>query len=82
MRDFMWQKCLPQLESSTDSDISTGNSEVIDAFLLYIDILKYSDLKPENFLIDATGHLKLTDFGLSRGTVSDDLMDSLKNRVC
>jgi len=25
-----------------------------------------SDLKPENLLIDSTGHLKLTDFGLSR----------------
>lgn len=41
----------------------------------------HRDLKPENFLIDETGHLKLTDFGLSRGSVSDDLMDSLKSRL-
>ena len=27
----------------------------------------HGDLKPENILIDSTGHLKLTDFGLSKG---------------
>ena len=33
----------------------------------------YRDLKPENILLDKTGHIKLTDFGLSK-----DLMDNGK----
>ncbi|KAJ3038787.1 hypothetical protein HDU99_010285, partial [Rhizoclosmatium hyalinum] len=41
----------------------------------------HRDLKPENFLIDATGHLKLTDFGLSRGTLSDECVAHLRSRL-
>ncbi|TPX42352.1 hypothetical protein SeMB42_g05166 [Synchytrium endobioticum] len=41
----------------------------------------HRDLKPENFLIDAAGHVKLTDFGLSRGALSPERMQSLRIKL-
>ncbi|KAK9447428.1 kinase-like domain-containing protein [Limtongia smithiae] len=41
----------------------------------------HRDLKPENFLIDATGHVKLTDFGLSAGALSKDRFESMRVRL-
>jgi len=39
----------------------------------------YRDLKPENILIDTSGHIKLTDFGLSKKITKDF---ELSNSFC
>ncbi|KAJ9069435.1 serine/threonine-protein kinase dbf2 [Entomophthora muscae] len=41
----------------------------------------HRDLKPENFLIDGSGHVKLTDFGLSKGALSPQKVDSLRRKL-
>jgi len=47
-------------------------AEIILA-ISYVHSLKiiYRDLKPENVLIDASGHIRLTDFGLSKEGISN-----------
>ncbi|KAK9472436.1 kinase-like domain-containing protein [Dipodascopsis tothii] len=41
----------------------------------------HRDLKPENFLIDASGHIKLTDFGLSAGAISKERVESMRVKL-
>ena len=39
------------------------------------------DIKPENFLIDASGHLKLSDFGLSKSALMRTYITRLATKV-
>jgi serine/threonine protein kinase len=37
--------------------------------------------KRQNFLVDNTGHVKLTDFGLATGSLNPQRIDSMRHKV-
>ena len=41
----------------------------------------HRDLKPENFLVGASGHIKLTDFGLSSGILAGERIESMRLKL-
>jgi serine/threonine protein kinase len=49
------------------------SAEIVMAlYHLHSNDVVYRDLKPENVLLDQEGHVRITDFGLSRDNVKDD----------
>jgi cell cycle protein kinase DBF2 len=41
----------------------------------------HRDLQPENFLVDSTGHIKLTDFGLAAGVLAPSKIESMRVKL-
>lgn len=40
--------------------------------LLHDNLILYRDIKPENILIDESGHIKVADFGLARPNMTSE----------
>uniref|UniRef100_A0A8C2IZV9 Ribosomal protein S6 kinase n=1 Tax=Cyprinus carpio TaxID=7962 RepID=A0A8C2IZV9_CYPCA len=66
-------KCLYSLVMFTEEDVKFYLAELALALdhLHGLGII-YRDLKPENILLDEDGHIKLTDFGLSKESIDHE----------
>jgi serine/threonine protein kinase len=42
---------------------------------------KLTSIPEQNFLVDASGHVKLTDFGLATGALNPQKIESMKHKV-
>jgi serine/threonine protein kinase len=76
---------LESLLSSTDLEVDEArfySSEVVASVDALHDLgYVHRDLKPDNFLITAAGHLKLADFGLSKQGVRQEHTSNFYNMV-
>jgi len=73
------------LSSSSNSFFSQRYTAEIALALEYIHRhgIVHRDLKPDNILIDRNGHIKLTDFGLSRVGFEDRYRNqTFRNVIC
>lgn len=79
------RKCSARSRSCTSSGTSTGTSSqryVLSARVAYALIWRsLTGSESQNFLIDTTGHIKLTDFGLAAGALNPGKIEHMKHKV-
>jgi non-specific serine/threonine protein kinase len=62
--------------TNSDTFIEISNQRYVE--LLYQD---WYTADYQNFLVDNTGHVKLTDFGLATGTLNPQRIESMRHKV-
>ena len=79
MRGFTLQRCSPVSMSFINlvTSIVISNPRQVSVSLTS----SAADLNSQNFLVDGTGHVKLTDFGLATGTLNPQKIEDMKNKV-
>jgi p70 ribosomal S6 kinase len=69
-----WLWWVDWLQGVFDEDVACLYTAEIVAALAYLHGrgIVHRDLKPENVLLDSDGHVRLTDFGLAKGNMTED----------